>query len=213
MKEQLHGFDFECCRGMVAGCPHSLYRGASLVDELFSIAFASRWEEKFSYLSFVRHHQKLQIGISACPNACARVQIKDIGILLRCQVTYLQEKCTSCGECVSTCREGALSLTDNGIEIDKNRCLGCGDCVSACSEEALIKQRVFYEIMLGGRLGRHPRFAIPIAKLTREEEVVSFFKKVVYLLDSNLHLEAARGIFGIYSLDFFKELLPSSSTP
>ncbi len=207
MKKKFYGFDFEWCRGIDRGCPHCLEENASLIKSICDIASHSAWEDKWSSLSRARHHQKLQVGISGCPNACARVQIKDIGILLRCTLLFHRDKCKGCGECVSICREGALFIKDGTIEQDKLRCLGCGECVSACGEGALQKKEVLYEIMIGGRLGRHPRFAIPLGRIFTPEDVVSFFKKIVYLLDSNLHLTGARELFGIYSLDFFKGLL------
>jgi heterodisulfide reductase subunit A2 len=48
------------------------------------------------------------------------------------------EACTSCGECVSVCPYGAISLASGGVAIvDGAGCKGCGACAPACSEDAI----------------------------------------------------------------------------
>ncbi|MDY6966851.1 MAG: glycyl-radical enzyme activating protein [Halobacteriota archaeon] len=47
--------------------------------------------------------------------------------------------CTSCGECLSVCPTGALSLdTEGKPHIDKGLCSSCFQCIKACKEDALI---------------------------------------------------------------------------
>lgn len=46
------------------------------------------------------------------------------------------EACIGCGECLSRCSFGALSLADTAT-VDPVRCVGCGVCTLACTQEAM----------------------------------------------------------------------------
>ncbi len=48
-----------------------------------------------------------------------------------------QKLCVKCKSCVNICLEGAISLHNNKISINKNKCIGCGACASICSTKAL----------------------------------------------------------------------------
>lgn len=72
------------------------------------------------------------------------------GCALRCQwcanpeshtiaprLMYLRQKCVGCGQCVAVCPNGAPSLCDGSVRIDRSRCVGCGRCVAGCLGSAL----------------------------------------------------------------------------
>ena len=42
--------------------------------------------------------------------------------------------CTGCGECVSACANGSLSLVDGKAKVDEASCVLCGYCGAACPE-------------------------------------------------------------------------------
>lgn len=46
--------------------------------------------------------------------------------------------CTSCGNCIDSCPENAMSLSETGAIIDYDRCIGCSNCISECSESIII---------------------------------------------------------------------------
>lgn len=82
------------------------------------------------------------------------------------EVTWRYTSCRRCGTCVAACPEGAITLTDDGILIDRNGCSRCGSCVAACLPGALAlsgrkmtveevwsvvkKDRDYYEVSGGG---------------------------------------------------------------
>ncbi len=45
--------------------------------------------------------------------------------------------CQACGNCLSSCQFGALSLEYDAVEIDQNACMGCGVCTENCDQGAL----------------------------------------------------------------------------
>jgi dihydropyrimidine dehydrogenase (NAD+) subunit PreA len=53
------------------------------------------------------------------------------------------ERCTSCGNCVTACRDGgyhAISITGRQVTIDANLCDGCSLCSYVCPEGAIVMQ-------------------------------------------------------------------------
>ncbi len=49
----------------------------------------------------------------------------------------VKRKCIGCGECVSHCSQGALSVKDNKAVLDSDRCIGCGECILICAQSAI----------------------------------------------------------------------------
>ena len=58
---------------------------------------------------------------------------------IKAKVT-LAEKCSGCGICVTSCRDGAynaITLEDKNVEINDALCDGCGLCVNLCPHQVL----------------------------------------------------------------------------
>jgi pyruvate formate lyase activating enzyme len=97
------------------------------------------------------------------------------------ELMHLSRLCVICGTCIDYCTPRALSMTANGLAIDRERCSVCGDCTEACptgaleiggtnySVEQLIAQvtrdRHFFEMsgggvtLTGGEPLGHPQFS------------------------------------------------------
>ena len=47
------------------------------------------------------------------------------------------ERCIRCQACAAACPQGAVSVGDDGVAIDRAHCAQCGACATACPSEAL----------------------------------------------------------------------------
>ncbi len=50
---------------------------------------------------------------------------------------YLAPHKTGCNRCAEVCPEQAVSLTEDGVQIDQQRCTECGNCIATCPTGAL----------------------------------------------------------------------------
>jgi len=48
-----------------------------------------------------------------------------------------RKKCIGCGDCVSHCSQGALSIVKKKAVMDSLKCIGCGECILICAQEAI----------------------------------------------------------------------------
>ncbi|BCW98790.1 MAG: hypothetical protein KatS3mg024_1617 [Armatimonadota bacterium] len=162
----------ESCPGEVRGCQHLLIPVTQWADELEAalegIRFSERLLERLEEESVLLHH-KFRVSVSGCPNCCSQPQIKDFGVHGQQEPAYLSG-CTQCGLCVNACPDSCLSLGD-GPEVDPDVCLSCGDCVRACPvPDCLVAGRSGARILMGGKLGRRPRLAQPVADFVSLDE-------------------------------------------
>ena len=55
-----------------------------------------------------------------------------------------------CGDCIKSCKYGAISISKKGCAIiDKDKCVGCGECVNSCPNKLieLIPNMKFVEVV------------------------------------------------------------------
>ncbi len=146
------------CVGMPR-CPHANVNSQELAKEI---------DERFFDVVLPR---KLKIAVSGCPNACAKPQINDIGVMGVVKPRIISEICDGCGDCVRKCREAAIRIINGVAEIDFSRCVYCGECIKACPINADVVDREGYTIFIGGNVGRHPRFAYKIVDFADHDAV------------------------------------------
>lgn len=48
------------------------------------------------------------------------------------------EKCIQCLQCLAYCPDGAISKSENAVQIDLDYCKGCGICAQECPVNAII---------------------------------------------------------------------------
>lgn len=53
------------------------------------------------------------------------------------EIIYYEVRCKKCGSCIEACPVKAISMTEDGIKIDRVICNGCGECAEICQNQAL----------------------------------------------------------------------------
>ncbi|MCF6247792.1 MAG: 4Fe-4S binding protein [Desulfobacula sp.] len=182
MESQIKGFEVATCFGG-SGCPNTANSGTQLAKEIEAVF------DKEDILSFLKanvkedlkFHHEFRVVLADCPNACSRPQIVDIGIIGSVLPVVGEEECTFCGYCVDACKENAVALDENRQipVIDYDCCLMCAKCIYACPTGTIKEQKKGFRVLLGGRLGRHPRLAMEIPGLQSHDEVLQIVKNSV----------------------------------
>ncbi len=75
------------------------------------------------------------VFLKGCPLCCLWCHNPE-GIGATPQILYNNRRCIACGECLSVCPEGALSITSEGITTDSAMCKSDGTCAEICPAEA-----------------------------------------------------------------------------
>jgi len=105
------------------------------------------------------------VFFKGCPLRCEWCHNPE-SVSSRLQTQWFSTRCLGCKTCVETCPNGCLSLTENGIVINREACQACGKCAEACPSGALeaigktvsvdwllselLKDRAYYEKSGGG---------------------------------------------------------------
>ncbi len=71
-----------------------------------------------------------------CPLKCIWCHNPE-SILKKKQLEWFKHKCIGCKICIETCQQGALSLDEDGMHIDRDKCDSCGLCSEECPSTAL----------------------------------------------------------------------------
>lgn len=53
------------------------------------------------------------------------------------EIQWVETKCIGCKTCIDNCINGALLMSDTGIEIDREKCMRCLKCADACPTLAI----------------------------------------------------------------------------
>ncbi len=178
MESEIMGYDVSACFGG-EGCPNSVISSGPLIKDIQALM------EEADILTFLKSevrgdlkfHHELRVSVSDCPNACSRPQITDIGIIGAAVPGITAEPCSACEACVDICPEQAIVLDDAGPEIDTDACLSCGKCMRVCPTSTLETSKTGYRVLLGGRLGRHPRLGMEVPGILSHDEVLDLVRR------------------------------------
>lgn len=180
MEAQIRGYDVSACFGG-EGCPNAVTRSGALVKEIEELM---RQADILSFLKSevkgdLKFHHEFRVSVSDCPNACSRPQITDIGIIGASVPGITGEPCSGCGACAGTCPDQAITLGDSLPKIDPVACLSCGNCLKVCPTGTLGEMKNGYRVLLGGRLGRHPRLGMEVPGIFSHDEVLDLVRRCI----------------------------------
>lgn len=115
---------------------------------------------------------KFKTCFTGCAIDCMRAREMDLGFQGMVEPRLIPDKCTSCGLCVRACQDDALKLSQEGLPVrDLDRCISCGDCIKACPFDAMVARRLGHAVYVGGKHGKHPHTAYPVAQFVTDEQV------------------------------------------
>lgn len=169
LKKRYH--EVKVCGG-AAGCPLSLTDDRSVSLALAGVLDASGLGGRMAGMieGPVLFHHRFRVAVAGCPNACSQPQIVDFGLIAQSAPGRGEGNCTGCGQCIEACKEGGVTLSEEGPVFDTARCLNCGQCFRSCPAGAIREAGKGFRVMAGGRLGRRPRLAEVLLEMAGETE-------------------------------------------
>ncbi len=132
------------------------------------------------------------IFLKGCPMSCPWCHNPE-GMSPRPELVWYDVRCIAAQDCLKVCPQNALTLTPQGMLIDRDKCDACGLCEEACPAAALevigkrrtvdevveeaLRDKVFYEksnggvTLSGGEPGLWFEFAMELMRRLGEEGV------------------------------------------
>ncbi len=198
----------EVCHAKLSNCPNVIIDPekwkAVIEDWVLKNNISEKFRKKVGGERILFHH-KFRVSISGCPNGCSRPQIADFALVGFVVPDVDSDKCTSCGLCMEACPDSAISFNgalDGGPPIfDRVKCLGCYKCKDSCPTECIdVSGGVVCEdvnVLIGGKLGRHPHLADRAGVIKGPEELEDLLTRITddYLKNGNINEERANERF------------------
>ncbi len=172
----------ETCHNELSNCPNVLILTAKWKRALL------KWAEKEDVSKRLRmrvstnkilYHHKIRISVSGCPNCCSKPQIADFGIVGYVSPAVNTDTCTVCGACRDVCPDTAITVKNAPPLFDRNKCQGCVKCREICPNGSIVLMDPGVRLLVGGKLGRHPRLAQVIGEFDELDVVVQRIGQIV----------------------------------
>jgi pyruvate formate lyase activating enzyme len=132
------------------------------------------------------------VFVKGCPMYCPWCHNPE-GLDSSPELMWYDVRCIGARECLEVCPQDALTLTPEGMVIDRSRCDACGDCEEACPAAALevigkertandvaaeaLRDKVFYDksgggvTLSGGEPALQADFSLALMGILKEEGV------------------------------------------
>ena len=124
-----------------------------------------------SYFGVETPH-KFKFGVTGCPNNCAKASENDIGIMGAILPKWLSDECTDCDLCVNVCPTKAIYKENNEYRLNEEKCIYCSICTSSCPTEAWIPEITGFLLLIGGTMGKIPRFATKVGGIIQDLDIL-----------------------------------------
>ncbi|HLB71596.1 MAG TPA: 4Fe-4S binding protein [Candidatus Methanoperedens sp.] len=122
---------------------------------------------------------KIKFAVTGCPNACAKPQENDFGVMGVLKPGLYTDDCTACGTCTFMCPEKAFIIDGTKIKILWDKCNLCGACIGACPSDLIYEEWKGYRILVGGKIGKHPKLGHELMIAKSPQETVALFRKMI----------------------------------
>ena len=122
---------------------------------------------------------KIKFAVTGCPNACAKPQENDLGVMGILKPAINIEECTGCGTCTFMCPEKAIVIENDKAKIIWEKCNLCGACVGACPTDLISEVWKGYKIFVGGKIGKHPKLGRELTDVKTSPETIAIFRKII----------------------------------
>lgn len=160
---------------------------------------------------------KFKMGVTGCPNACAKPQENDLGFMAAVEPVFDESDghaCVSCGLCVDLCPGKAIRLVGGKPVIDRSKCFHDGRCIMNCPTGSWRVQRQGWHAYVGGKWGRQPQLGVLFAQFLSEDEAVMLAERV---LDAYMRLadkgERLGSLINRIGLETFREAVQLTAQP
>lgn len=132
------------------------------------------------------------VFLKGCPMHCPWCHNPE-SIKKEPELVWYESRCIGDEKCVKNCPKGALTMTDQGIAVDRKRCDACGICTEVCPAAALelmgkaftvkevadlvIRDKVFYDksnggmTLSGGEPAMQPEFSAALMRAVKPEGI------------------------------------------
>ncbi|MCG8531092.1 MAG: 4Fe-4S binding protein [Desulfovibrionales bacterium] len=175
-KPAVKSVDVTACRGVQGvNCRFTMDCSSEFPARIMDAVTQTGWDTflRTQISGQLLHHHTFKIAIAGCPNGCSRPHIADIGIIRAKQPVLRSNQCSHCGLCGRICPDKAISYEHGEPRFDLDACMACGMCIAKCPEQAIGTRADGYRVVLGGKLGRHPRLASEVDGVFCEEQVLA----------------------------------------
>jgi len=123
---------------------------------------------------------KFKTCFSGCARDCTRARAADLGFQAMVKPELRPERCTQCTLCVRACDDDALRMAEDGLPVrEASKCISCGDCIKVCAFDAMVAKRVGHAVYVGGKHGKHPHVAYPLAEFVPDDQVPNVIRQTM----------------------------------